>query len=113
MGADRLFHCLIFNASCLLSEVAVTVGSCHIDLYPAQRKSERAHYHHHHHTTDSHGERPVADFSPSARPPGKFARAVLLVRNLILGGISMTREEGIVLGEGDPAVASRQHGIIV
>lgn len=92
LEADRLFRCLIFNASCLLSEVAVTVGSCHIDMYLARRKSERAHHHRH--------RRPPGETCGGLLPvsaPGKFARAVLLVRALIPGGISMTREEGVFL----------------
>lgn len=41
LEADRLFCCLIFNASCLVSEVAVLVGGCRTDMSLAQRKSER------------------------------------------------------------------------
>lgn len=42
LEADRLFWCLIFNASCLVSEVAVKVRGCRVGTYLAWRKSERS-----------------------------------------------------------------------
>lgn len=44
LEADRLFSCLIFNASCLVSVVAIIDRGCHIDMYLAQRKSDASHY---------------------------------------------------------------------
>lgn len=40
LEADRLFCCLIFNASCLVAAVAITGKGCHKDMYLAQGKSE-------------------------------------------------------------------------
>lgn len=41
LEANRLLWCLIFNASCLVSEVVVIVGGCRADMYLAWRKSEQ------------------------------------------------------------------------
>lgn len=40
LEASRLCCCLIFNASCLVPEVAALVRGCCKEMYIAQRKSE-------------------------------------------------------------------------
>lgn len=40
LEVDRLLQCLIFNASCLVSEVAVRGRGCLADMNLAWRKSE-------------------------------------------------------------------------
>lgn len=43
LKVDRLLRCLIFNASCLVSEVAVRGRGCLADMNLARRKSESSH----------------------------------------------------------------------
>lgn len=108
LEANRLFHCLIFNASCLVSEVAVIVRGCRIDGYPTRRKSE---------CSPGQNWHPLGETcskSDSLHRTPKICSCKDASLSPHCGGIMMMREEGNVFGrrELNGGSLAREHLLI-